>query len=255
MVGNGQRRHRAISRSDSGDENVWEVRARACRPGRGRYSTRTTELAPSSSSSPSLSRQGRPGRRLLVLMMRPLRLVPFRLPRSRTCAQQGRVSRAGRGRTACPTGAALAQNRRGSGPPAQAFSASATQPRTTSSALAHCRARDAERRKERPWRPSRMHAAPRGPVRARQARARAARLPAALGGLPLQHGVPARHLAVVHRHRARGQPADDDLHPPRAHRHRRPRSHAGWARPVNKQHRVRRRRKCVGRWHSRAMAP
>lgn len=60
--------------------------SRACTPGRGRYSTRTTELAPSSSSSPSLRRHGRPGRRLLVLMMRPFRLVPFRLPRSRTCS-------------------------------------------------------------------------------------------------------------------------------------------------------------------------
>ena len=59
---------------------------RAWTPGRGRYSTRTTECAPSSSSSPSLRRQGRPGRRLLVLMMRPFRLVPFRLPRSRTCS-------------------------------------------------------------------------------------------------------------------------------------------------------------------------
>lgn len=40
---------------------------------------------PSLSSSPSFRRHSRPLRRLLVLIMRPFSVVPFRLPWSTTC--------------------------------------------------------------------------------------------------------------------------------------------------------------------------
>ena len=46
--------------------------------------TLATLCTPSFSSSPSFRRHSRPFRRLLVLIMRPFSVVPFRLPWSTT---------------------------------------------------------------------------------------------------------------------------------------------------------------------------